>query len=234
MILLLSLAALALDADTYKPAGSSPDLQGGLQVMSPTLGWANSAYAGLGLVYAHNPIVRVYTDGTREVILSDTFATRLGAGYNIGGKVRIDLDVPLYPVVAAADATRSGFAAGDIRLDAVIPVLARTEESIFALAVVPKLSFPTGNASKYMGTGTVGAGLAVAARLELQKLFIDGNVGAMAAGQSELGELQFGSGLDLGLGAGYHVAEAWTVGSGRTTRTRSSCTPTAPTAVRAA
>jgi outer membrane protein OmpA-like peptidoglycan-associated protein len=211
MLLLLALNAHALDSDTYKPAGSATDLQGGLQVYSPSIGWAGSGYANLGLVYAHNPIVQVYEDGTRNAIVSDSFATRVGIGYNIAGKVRLDLDLPLYPYVGAPGADWSGFSTGDMRLDAVFPVLTRGEDPL-GLAIVPVISLPTGNAAKYTGSG-FGAGLAVAAGISpVENLFVDANLGAFTSPASALGDFAFGSGLTASLGGGYHVSKAVTVG----------------------
>ncbi|MDP2304432.1 MAG: OmpA family protein [Pseudomonadota bacterium] len=213
MLLLLALSpAFALDSDTYRPAGSTADLMGGLQIMSPGIGWSGSGYASLGLVYAHNPIVQVFEDGTRTAILSDSFATRLGAGYNIAGKVRLDLDLPLYPYLGASDPDLSGFSTGDLRLDAVFPVLTRGEDPL-GLAIVPILNLPTGNVEKRTGAG-FGAGLMVSAGVApTKKMFIDGNIGASAAPADALGEFSFGSNLQAGLGLGYHVSEAFTLGA---------------------
>jgi outer membrane protein OmpA-like peptidoglycan-associated protein len=213
MLLLLALSpAYALDSDTYRPAGSTTDLQGGLQVLSPGIGWAGSGYASLGLVYAHNPIVQVFDDGTRVQVLSDSFATRVGAGYNVAGKVRLDLDLPLYPYLGASDPERSGFSTGDMRLGAVFPVLMRDKHPL-GLAIVPVLNLPTGNVEKRTGAG-FGAGLTLAAGVSPTKnLFIDGNLGAAAAPADALGEFSFGSSLQAGLGLGYHVSEAVTIGA---------------------
>ncbi|MDP2317403.1 MAG: OmpA family protein [Pseudomonadota bacterium] len=213
MLMFLALStANALDADTFKPVGSTFDLQGGLQVMSPSLGWSGSGYAGLGLVYAHNPVVQVFDDGTRTAVVDGLFATRLGAGYNVGGKVRIDLDIPLYPYVGAADPERGGFSTGDMRLDAVFPVLQRGEDPV-GLAIIPIISLPTGNVDKFTGSG-FGAGLTVSAGIApVEKLFIDANLGAAAAPASTLGDFSFGSSLIASLGAGYLVSERLTLGA---------------------
>ncbi len=212
MLLSLALSAHALDSDTYRPAGSSADLQGGLQVMSPTIGYPGSGYAGLGLVYAHNPVVRLFDDGTRQSVVSSSFATRFGAGYNVGGKVRLDLDLPIYPYVGAPEPEWGGFSTGDARIDAVIPVLSLEDKPV-ALAFVPMVNLPTGNPGRYTGTG-FGAGLAVAAGVApTEKLFIDANLGASASEPSTLGEFTFGSALSAGLGAGYRISEAITVGA---------------------
>lgn len=213
MLTLLALStAFALDSDTYRPVGSSYDLQGGLQVTSPSIGWAGSGYAGLGLVYAHNPIVRVFGDGTEEIVVGSSFATRFGAGYNVGGKVRLDLDLPLYPFLGSED--YSGFSTGDARVSAVIPVLTRGEEKRFGLSFIPMVSLPTGQPDRWTGNG-FGAGLTVSAGFAAtDKLFFDANLGAIAAeDQQQLEDITLGSNLALGIGGGYRINEKFTVGA---------------------
>jgi outer membrane protein OmpA-like peptidoglycan-associated protein len=212
MITLLALSAYALDSDTYKPVGSAYDQQGGLQVMSPSIGWSGSWYAGLGLVYAHNPVVRTFEDGSSEAVVASSFATRLGGGYNIAGKVRLDLDLPIYPFVGGGEgASFSGFSTGDARLDAVIPVMTRGEKPL-GLAVVPMLNIPTGQPAKNTGSG-FGAGLAVALGLApTERVFIDGNIGAVAVPAQALGEFTFGSALSTSIGVGYRINEQFLVG----------------------
>jgi len=212
MLFLLALSsAFALDSDTYRPAGSATDLQGGLQVVSPSIGWAGSAYGGLGLIYASNPVVKLFEDGTSEAIVASSFATRIGAGYNVGGKVRLDLDLPLYPFVGTDGAAWSGFSTGDARVNAVIPVMTRGEKPV-GLAFIPMVQLPTGQPDKFTGNG-FGAGLSVAAGVApTEKLFIDANLGASAAPASTLGDFTFGSALSAGVGIGYAINERFTVG----------------------
>ena len=58
--LLFSPAVFAQDADTFNFAGSNFDQQGSLQLTHPEIGEGGSAYAGLGIVYAQNPLVLRY------------------------------------------------------------------------------------------------------------------------------------------------------------------------------
>ncbi len=204
-------SAFAFDADTFEPAGSSLDEQGGLQVLSPSIGWAGSGYAGIGLVYAVNPVVRLYENGDQEAVVGGLFSTRLSGGYNVAGKVRIDLDLPLYPYVGAADPAEAGFALGDARLSTVIPVI-RRGDSPFGLAVVPLVNLPTGG-SAFTRSG-FGAGLGVAAGLApTDRLFFDANVGGFVAQADALGEFSLGSGLLASIGGGMRVGERFTVGA---------------------
>lgn len=212
MVLFALPSAFALDADTYRPAGSATDLQGGLQVQSPEIGWAGSGYASLGLVYAHNPIIQVFEDGARVAVLSDSFATRLGVGYNVGAQVRLDLDLPIYPYLGASNTDRSGFSIGDLRLGALFPVVTR-EDAPVGVAILPMLNLPTGDAYKRTGSG-FGAGLVLAAGVTpSEKVFIDANLGAVASPAAALGEFAFGSNLLAGLGLGYRVNKSVTIGA---------------------
>lgn len=208
-MLLLSLfapPAAALDVDTFSFSSSAFDAQGGMQVESPTLSWPGAAYGGLGLVYAHDPLVQTFDDGTTESVVTDSFATRLTVGYTLLGRVRLGLDLPLYPYVGgAADAAFNGISSGDARLRAVFQ-LPLGDQAPVDLAVIPMISLPTGEPSAYTGTGGVGGGLAIAAGAKLsEKLGLVANLGYRANKHSELGDQTLGSGLDLGLGASYAV-----------------------------
>ena len=217
-MLLLSLRLLlpdaaALDIDTFSLASSALDAEGGLQVESPTLAYPGSFYGGLGLVYAHAPLVRIYADGTEEWIVSDSFATRLAVGYTIGSAMRLGLDFPLYPYVGGAtDAFQSGPALGDARLRGVVPI-PLGEGAPVSLAVIPSLSLPTGTVAAFTGAGGVGGGLAAAVRFTpVEKLDIDANLGFRAGRQDALGDQAFGTGLDVAFGAAYALREDISVG----------------------
>jgi outer membrane protein OmpA-like peptidoglycan-associated protein len=210
---LLAPAASALDVDTFSFSSSAFDAQGGMQVESPTLGWPGAAYGGLGLVYAHDPLVQTFADGTTESVVTDSFATRLAFGYTLLGKVRFGLDLPLYPYVGGGpDASFNGISSGDARLRGVIGI-PLGEDSPVHLAVVPMISIPTGEPSAYTGSGGVGGGLAAAAGVNFtDALGLVANVGFRANKTSTLGEQEIGSGLDLGLGGSYALTPALSVG----------------------
>ncbi len=201
---LLAPHAAALDVDTFSFTGSSMDGQGGLQVEAPTLGWSGAAYGGLGIVYAHNPLMQVFEDGTESALIQDSFATHVLAGYTLLGKIRIDLDFPLYPYVGGqADPALNGVSSGDARLRGVVAIPLKLDPR-FRLAVLPTLTLPTGEVRAYTGSGTVGGGFSVAGNAQvLDALAINANVGFHAVSGSALGDQLVGSGLDLGLGGVY-------------------------------
>jgi outer membrane protein OmpA-like peptidoglycan-associated protein len=211
---LLTPHAAALDIDTFSFAGSSFDAQGGLQVESPRLGWPGAAYGGLGLVYAHAPLEQVFADGSTAPVVADSFATHVVGGYTVLGAVRLNLDLPLYPYVGgAADSDINGVSSGDARLSGVVRIPLGDTAPV-DLAVIPVLSLPTGEVAAYTGSGGVGAGLAAALGWNATDAFsIDANLGFHASRSAVLGEQDFGSGLDLGLGAAYAIRDDIGVGA---------------------
>ncbi len=212
MILLLAHLALAVDADTYDPAGSTLDGQGGLQVESPTIGTPGDFWGGLQLVYAHNPIVSLTDDGPVSYV-SDQFAIRLGGGYTIGRVVRLDVDIPMFPVVAAPGEDFEGFAFGDIRVGGLLPVL-RLDDSPVAVGFKPFLSLPTGGADGHVAMGGFAAGVTAAAEAKLgEELVVSANFGTTLGPSTQLGSYDFGSTLGWGLGAAYLVNEQLRVGA---------------------
>lgn len=213
MLLLITRAALALDADTFEISGSVLDEQGGLQVVSPSLGQPNGFYGGLGVAYALDPIVRRFDDGTEEAVVSTSFATHLLGGYTIGTRARIDLDVPLYPFIGAPDADFSGFHFGDLRLSGVVPMYTSTEKTV-RLAVVPGVTLPTGSTEAYTGAGGFGGALALAGGIDVsRKAFVNANLGLSAGKADSIGDFELGSGLTAGLGAGARVSDSVLLGA---------------------
>lgn len=213
VIALLSLPALALDADTYDPAGSTLDGLGGLQVEAPGIGTPGDWYAGLQLVYAANPVVVLDAAGAEEPWVNGIFATRLGGGYTIGETVRLDLDVPLYPLVDAEPAGFSGFAMGDIRVGGLLPVL-RQDNSPVAVGFKPYVALPTASEGAYVGPGGFSAGLVASAGIKVEEqLEFTANLGTRLAPSESAGDYSYGSTFDYGIGAQYILSESWRFGA---------------------
>ncbi len=198
--------AYAVDADTFDSTGSTLDEQGGLQLVAPTLGDANDIYGGLELVYAHDPLVQVFGDGTRTVVIASQFGTHIMGGYTVAGLARIDLDIPVYPYVGGSGLTTSGPAMGDIRAQGVIKLLDAAKNGL-GLAVVPSFSVPTASPAADTGSGSVTGGVTMTGGFHPNPKFsIDGNLGVNAAKPSTLGAFRVGSALTGGVGAGLKVA----------------------------
>lgn len=207
---LLSTLALALDADTFDLAGSAIDQRTGLQVLDPHVGWPGSRYAGLVVGYANDPVVRVWSDGAEDTVVSDAFATHLVGGLGIGGVVRLDAALPLYPFVAGTD--RAAPALGDLRVAGTVPLWNGPMGA--AVAIAPQLSLPTGTRAAYTGAGATSAALTVAGGLRpLSALALNVNLGVVAQPGARLGDTRVGPGASVGLGGAYRVAELVRVGA---------------------
>ncbi len=213
LFLALSAPALALDAETFDPAGSTLDGLGGLQVESPVVGIPGDWYGGLILGYATNPVVSI-KDGVESPYVASQFMTRLGGGYTIGQVARLDLDVPLYPSIDAPGADFSGFAMGDIRVGGLLPVVRPGKDSALAIAFKPFVNLPTGNGEAMVAPGGFSAGLNALAGTTLgEKIALSGSLGTRLAPSTTVGDYDYGSGLDFGLGAGYILSEQLRVGA---------------------
>ncbi len=205
-------AALALDADTYDPAGSALDGLGGLQVEAPLVGVAGDWYGGLHVVYASNPVVSV-ANGVESPYVASQFATRLGGGYTLGQVVRLDLDLPIFPSVSAPGTGFEGSAVGDIRVGGLLPVL-RPDQSPLAVAFKPFVNLPTGSAEAMVAPGGFSAGLLAAVGTTLgEKITLGANLGTRLGPSTTVGDYDYGSGLDYGLGAGYVLNESLRFGA---------------------
>lgn len=207
LLLLLSLPARALDADTFQAAGSGLDRGEGLQILSPSLGDPGAAYGGLVLVYAHAPITRSDQFGNTEDVVDGSFGMHLMGGYTIGKSVRLDLAVPIYPYVGTADGSA---ALGDIRVAALFPLI----DGKVSVGLQPNVSLPSGNADAYVGSGSIGAGLRAAIGYRpSNRSFLAANLGVLGTNDSKLGDLTLGSQASFGVGAGVHVSDTVTLGA---------------------
>ena len=213
LLILAAPRALAVDADTFDSSGSTLDEQGGLQLVAPTLGDPNDAYGGLILVYAHNPLVQIFADDTREIIVGTQFATHVMAGYTVGGVVRLDVDLPLYPFVGGPGQDYNGFGMGDLRVQGVVRIVDAYENGV-GFALIPQLTLPTGTPERFTGAGSVSGGLNASVGIRpSDAFFVTGNLGVSASKGSDLGEFSIGSGLTGGVGAGVKVADPVTIGA---------------------
>lgn len=211
-------AALAQDADTFNFSGDGFDNQGTLQLSHPQLGQNKSFYAGLGLSLADDPLVIRYADDTEETLVSKQFGTRLHAGYNFNTKLRVDVELPFY-VVGSPDADIKGFALGDIRLGALVPLI-RYETEGFGVAVKPFINLPTGSAAAYLKNG-IGLGVLGVVGGQVDKLGWRANLGldlsqkqniALTDTEATIESLDLGSNLYLGAGVDYRVIEQLRLG----------------------
>lgn len=225
-LLLTPSAALAqsvevdpFNVDTFEISGGLFDRQGTLQLANPHIGLAGSWYAGLGVVYAKNPLVYVKRDEagveTQTSLIESQLSTRLAGGYNLGAIARLDLEIPVYPSVKTVDDAQ--FAMGDIRLGATLPLL-KYEEEGFGIALVPSLVLPTGSAEAYVSSGFAGS-LTAAFGFQVASFGMVGNIGADLSKSAGVGDIQgasmyrLGTSLPYGVGARVDLGESFLVGA---------------------
>ncbi|HJN75858.1 MAG TPA: OmpA family protein [Myxococcota bacterium] len=205
--------AEAQDADTFAFSGSAWDDQGTLELSHPSLGAANSWYAGVGLVYADDPLVIQYEDGREESVVSRQFSTRLQGGYDINEAVRLDLEVPLYPFIVVQD--QQAFAMGDIQLAAMIPIaeFGDTNDGI-GFGLRPVIVVPSGrNSGTFTSRESIGGSLAGAVGGYISQIGWRVNLGMDFGPKSSLEELDFGTSLDAGGGFSYRPIEEVVTGA---------------------
>jgi len=212
--------AMAQDMDTFSFSGSMFDRQGTLQLAHPHLGKAGSYYAGLGLVYADSPLVAVFESGREEEVIASQISTRLQAGYNLGRKVRFDLDVPVYPSVRKADSIgdaaqtfSSVFAMGNIRLGALLPLLSYDEHGV-GVAANPYIDIPTGSKDAYLSNGGVAGGVtaAVAGQHGIFGWTFNGGVSLMKASSLD-DTFTLGNNVNGGLGVHLNLGSQFLAGA---------------------
>lgn len=206
MLLVVIPCVFALDADTFSFSGSTLDVQGGLQQEAPDVGWVHSGYGGLGIVYAHNPVI--YTSGSP--LVSDQFGVHLLGGYTAFEAARFEIDAPIYPVVTWED--QVGTASGDIAVRGIFSAV-RRKETGFSLGARTSVSLPSGDARWLAGGGGFGVSeTALLAFAPSAKLDLRANLGYSVTPISRLGGQEYGSHFDYGLGVAYRAAEALLVG----------------------
>jgi outer membrane protein OmpA-like peptidoglycan-associated protein len=213
--------AQELDADSFNISGSSFDDEGMLQMVHPHIGNPSSFYAGLGVVYSHQPLVYRFSDGTKEVLVDGQLSTRIAGGFNLLGAVRLDVEVPIFPYNSVA--TTSNFALGDIRVGAVVPILKYEEEGI-GLGIAPYASIPTASSGAWLTNGGFSGGAVATLGGKAGILNWAVNAGADLGGASTVSETTIGSQILAGGGfsvdisdaflAGVEVNSAWDLASG--------------------
>ncbi len=210
LLLLALLPAQAADADTFQPAASLPTKLGSLQGEAPQLAEAGFS-GGVGFGLATNTVVRTFeTDRPDENEVALQVPLVLHGGYTVEGVARFDVMMPVY---ALSDAPLTGFqgpAAGDLRLQATVPVLDR---DTFQLAIVPRLELPPGSPDAVVAGGFAGTLLAsLGGDTGTIGWVVNGGPTLAAADQLEPGAPSTGSQLRGIAGGWYHASTTTRVG----------------------
>lgn len=188
--------AFAVDADTFNPSGSLFDGQGTVSVVHPSIWFSNAMYGGTAMYWASQPVVLLKGDGSEEPVVGSMIGTYLGGGYNILGKARVDLGIPLYPFVGMGETSLSSGGIGDIRLTGVIPILDMEEDPI-GFAFVPAFQLPTGSETLYVGAPSLGLDLGTAFGGFINTVGWAANANLYLSGKEEVEDLAFGTNLNV-------------------------------------
>ena len=205
--LAVPMAAGAADVDVFQPAGSLVTGRGGLQGEAPTLGVTGFSGGVLGAL-ADDPVVRRGADGSVSAAVDVLVPITLQGSWTQGRLLRIDLQMPVYAQVDAPLAGFAGPAVGDLRLQALIPLVGGDDEG-FGFGLVPRVDVPTGSTEALVSSG-LAAGLVATAGGRVGRLGWVGNAGVHLSGNDPLeeGAPGFGSRAVALAGAWWHVSDA--------------------------
>jgi len=169
----------------------------------PTVPRHLSVVAGLGLHYAHAPLVRANADGTTTPVVGGL--AQADALFAIGLFEWVELGVAMPLVVGevardalAADVSRAWqLAPGDLRLSAKVPLL----RGDFALAARGVFTLPTGDAQKLLGAPYWTATPSLVAAWTRGAFGLAGELGYRLRRRTALGALEHDDEVQLSLGA---------------------------------
>lgn len=147
-------AADGLDTVRFRPAGS-PSAGAFLEGVSPGAAW--NLDLGAWVHFARRPVV--FTDGgvpADDAVIAGRFATLLRAGYTVGERFRIGVDVPVTIYQAGVDPHTGGELAagglGDLRILPHIQILDPRRKWL-GLAITTPITLPTGSVDALLGEG---------------------------------------------------------------------------------
>ncbi len=135
---------------------------------------------GLAIGYADAPALRLYEDGTdvvSEEVLAGVLGAQLSAGVGVHDRVSVGLSAPLF-VSAKGTQGDGGATLGDLSLQVPVSILGVDDDGLgLALAAIPSLRLPTGDAERLLGSPGVGGGLDLAAGLHTKSVGLGVNAG---------------------------------------------------------
>ena len=212
MLFLLALPlAHAADADTFQQAASLPTKLGSLQGEAPQL--AEGGFSGgLGLGLASNTVVRTFeTDRPDEAEVALQVPLLLHGGYTVENVARFDVVMPVYVLSDAPLNDFAGPAAGDLRVQATIP-LVRADQVQFA--VVPRIELPTGSQDAVVTEGFAGTLLAsVGGDTDTLGWVVNAGPTLASSSQLEAGSPSTGSSLRGVVAGWWHASTTTRVGA---------------------
>src|SRR5262249_47505265 len=134
------------------------------------------------------------------------FALNLAAGVAFHERIRVGAAMPIYFTSIGEGGESNGVASGDIRLHALVSILApgKNGEGLgLGIAFVPFMDLPTGNTKKFLGQKTVAGGAKAAVTYEYKGLTVSGDIGMQFNPKIDIDNLNGSDALLAGVGIGY-------------------------------
>ncbi|MSP56661.1 MAG: hypothetical protein EXR69_13830 [Myxococcales bacterium] len=143
-----------IDVQHFRP---SPDSTNTIWTDDTHIGPSGFVFRAL-LSYANDPLVYTYTDGRTIGLVTDLAQVDLLPSVRVG-RVRVGVDLPLYPAVSTRE-QRAVFGAGDWRVHARV-VLLDAGVAPVGVGVAGSLGLPTGTTDGLRAGGISGDGLLI-------------------------------------------------------------------------
>ena len=163
----------------------------------------------LWLTYAHRPLQLSSEDGERRFGMVDgLFSGHLRAGFAFADWAQIDLRFPFLQATRVGDLGLAGFGGaedafslGDLYLEGRFRLLA--EERAIGLAVLPFVTFPTGDPTLHQTAGVPTFGVKVAVSKRWRYVHVGGHLGyRLKPGHGELRNFASDDEVPFGIGFG--------------------------------
>jgi outer membrane protein OmpA-like peptidoglycan-associated protein len=163
----------------------------------------------LWLTYAHRPLQLSSPGGTRQLgILDGLFSGHLRAGFAFTDWAQIDVRFPFLQITKVGDlglGTFAGqddaFSLGDLWLEGRFRLI--PEEKLFGLAVLPFITFPTGDPELHQTSGVPTFGAKVVVSKRWRYVHLGGHLGyRLKPGHAQLRNLASDDEILFGIGVG--------------------------------
>lgn len=213
-------ATTVIDTQRFRPAGS---FDSWVFLEGTNLGQAWQLDASLWVHAARRPMVFTLDGDPGDAAISGRVGAVVHAGFNIGRRVRLSLDMPMTIHQTGVDPVTSEELAaggvGDLRLTPVVQIL-DPQKYWLGLALSAPVSFPTGNKDSYLGE----TGPTVHPRLSAEKRFsftprrwlnfsVGADLGWHFRPRTQLLDLDSSGELTFGFGFRWEPGEVVTIGT---------------------
>jgi outer membrane protein OmpA-like peptidoglycan-associated protein len=162
--------------------------------------------------YSKNPLVLVFGDREESVVehlVTGNFLFSLSTWDFMQFAIGIPVNLALIGTYEGSDLAPATM--GDISLDIKFRILDHQKMGGFGLALVPTITFPTGNKDEFSGAGTFGGLLRLVMDYRVWRIHTALNLGYGVQGDGSLRNVSFGSELFFNLGVGYNVIDPLTI-----------------------